>query len=178
MQSINNLYLQNSPSVQTVPLQTSNEGMAPIRVLSFSDLVDAVNPLQHIPLASSAYRSISGTSISAASQLAGDTLYGVASGGGILSVASSAADFAVKQVTGKDIGGNVISAISSSDNTSTSKEFKLVASDSVQPIEDTPKSEIVSTIDNKIQHLEFADAKYRSVQALDSVKQKLLKTIA
>tara|TARA_B100001093_G_C26790075_1_gene998565 strand:- start:794 stop:1555 length:762 start_codon:yes stop_codon:yes gene_type:complete len=44
--------------------------------LTFLDLVDAVNPLQHIPLISSIYRNISGDSISEVPKFVGGALYG------------------------------------------------------------------------------------------------------
>ena len=44
--------------------------------LSFLDILDAVNPLQHIPLISSIYRKISGDSISDVPKFVGGALYG------------------------------------------------------------------------------------------------------
>jgi len=44
--------------------------------LTFLDIVDAVNPLQHIPLISSIYRNISGDSISEVPKFVGGALYG------------------------------------------------------------------------------------------------------
>lgn len=43
---------------------------------SFSDMLDAVNPLQHIPVLSDVYREISGDGISAGASLAGGALFG------------------------------------------------------------------------------------------------------
>ncbi len=42
---------------------------------SFSDFVDTINPLQHIPVISSIYRSISGDDISNDAKIAGSALY-------------------------------------------------------------------------------------------------------
>ena len=44
--------------------------------LTFLDIVDAVNPLQHLPLISSIYRNISGDSISDVPKFVGGALYG------------------------------------------------------------------------------------------------------
>ena len=44
--------------------------------LSFLDIVDAVNPIQHIPVISSIYRNISGDSISDVPKFVGGALYG------------------------------------------------------------------------------------------------------
>jgi hypothetical protein len=52
--------------------------------MSFGDFLDMINPLQHIPIISAGYRSITGESISPVARIAGDTLYA-----GILGVASA-----------------------------------------------------------------------------------------
>ena len=44
--------------------------------LTFLDIVDAVNPLQHLPLISSIYRNVSGDSISDVPKFVGGALYG------------------------------------------------------------------------------------------------------
>jgi hypothetical protein len=99
-----------TPLNQATPLTPATTAANSV---SFGDLMDALNPLQHIPVVSSLYRAVTGSTISAGSQVAGDTLYGAAMGGGgaVLGLASSLANVAVKTVTGKDIGGNVVSAV-------------------------------------------------------------------
>jgi len=52
--------------------------------MSFEDVLDAINPLQHVPVLSSIYRAISGEEIHPVSRIAGDALYG-----GILGLASA-----------------------------------------------------------------------------------------
>lgn len=53
------------------------EGRAPQgSELSFADLVDTLNPLQHIPVVSELYRSVTGDKISPHARIAGGTLYG------------------------------------------------------------------------------------------------------
>ncbi|MSQ67469.1 MAG: hypothetical protein EXR83_04655 [Gammaproteobacteria bacterium] len=44
--------------------------------LTFADVLDVVNPLQHIPLVSTLYRRLTGDAIDPAMQLAGGALYG------------------------------------------------------------------------------------------------------
>ncbi len=44
--------------------------------LTFSDILDVVNPLQHIPVVSTLYRRLTGDHIDPAMQLAGGALYG------------------------------------------------------------------------------------------------------
>ena len=44
--------------------------------LTFSDFLDVINPLQHIPVISSIYRAVTGDEISPGARMAGGTLYG------------------------------------------------------------------------------------------------------
>jgi len=44
--------------------------------LTFADFLDAINPLQHIPVVAQIYRAITGEKIGLAAKLVGDTLYG------------------------------------------------------------------------------------------------------
>lgn len=63
---------------------------------SFGDLLDIVNPLQHIPVVSWAYRAITGDEIAPAAKLAGGGLFG-----GFAGLALGLADAAVTEATGK-----------------------------------------------------------------------------
>lgn len=77
---------------------------------SFADLVDTINPLQHIPVVSSIYRELTGDQISNQARIAGGALYGGAIGF-VASMANSAIDIA----TGEDIGGHVMASLFGSD---------------------------------------------------------------
>ena len=70
---------------------------------SFDDLVDMVNPLQHIPVVSTLYRAITGDKINTAPKILGDTLYG-----GVTGFVSSVADTIFEKVTGKSVGDTVL----------------------------------------------------------------------
>ncbi|GEM_PF-1580835 len=74
--------------------------------IGFGDVLDAVNPLQQIPVVSSAYRAATGTSISPISQLMGGALLG-----GIPGLLSSLVNVAVEAATGQDIAGNVLTGL-------------------------------------------------------------------
>ena len=65
---------------------------------TFLDLLDVINPLQHIPIISTLYRSISGDTIDPGAKIAGGPLFG-----GPLGAAFSSLDVAVKHRTGNDI---------------------------------------------------------------------------
>ncbi|MBN9556226.1 MAG: hypothetical protein J0I26_01700, partial [Alphaproteobacteria bacterium] len=64
---------------------------------SFADLLDVINPLQHIPIVSTIYRAITHDTIKPAERIAGDTLYG-----GVIGFFSSVADTIFEAITGKD----------------------------------------------------------------------------
>jgi hypothetical protein len=69
----------------------------------FDDLIDVVNPLQHIPVVSSIYRWITGDEISPAASVAGGALFG-----GPIGMAGAMAGVAVDEATGRDLGEHAI----------------------------------------------------------------------
>lgn len=73
---------------------------------SFADLLDVINPLQHIPVVSSIYRAFTGDTISTGARIAGDTLFG-----GPIGLIASIANSVIEQESGKDIGTNIFSAV-------------------------------------------------------------------
>jgi hypothetical protein len=79
---------------------------------SFSDFVDIINPLQHLPLIGDAYRAVTGDSIKPVSQVTGDILYAGATGG--LSIVSSVIAIgqeAYKEANGETVLASMASAI-------------------------------------------------------------------
>jgi hypothetical protein len=70
---------------------------------SFWDLVDVINPLQHIPVVGDLYREMTGDKIGVGARLAGGALYG-----GPVGLIASAIGCIVEESTGHDIGGHVI----------------------------------------------------------------------
>jgi hypothetical protein len=71
--------------------------------LGFGDLLDVINPLQHIPLIGTIYRRITGDKMSAAAEIAGGALYG-----GVIGTVASIADVLFTQETGRDFGETVM----------------------------------------------------------------------
>jgi len=69
---------------------------------TFGDVLDAVNPLQHLPVVGAIYRQLTGDTMAPGARLAGGTLYG-----GPIGLAASVANVAVESVSGGDIGDNV-----------------------------------------------------------------------
>lgn len=78
---------------------------------SFADLIDVVNPLQHIPLVSTYYRETTGDEIAAAPRVVGSTLFF-----GPLGLVSALANVFVEGSTGKDIGAHMASWVSPDDS--------------------------------------------------------------
>ncbi len=70
---------------------------------SFDDLLDLVNPLQHIPVVSAFYRDITGDQISAPAKIFGGALFG-----GPLGFVSSIVETVVSEIAGNDIGETLI----------------------------------------------------------------------
>lgn len=73
---------------------------------TFKDLLDTINPLQHIPIISNIYQSLTGDTPSTGATLAGDTLFG-----GALGFAASLFNVILKSATGADLEGNIMAAI-------------------------------------------------------------------
>ncbi len=73
---------------------------------SFADLIDVINPLQHIPVVSSIYRRITGDEMGNPARIAGGALFG-----GVIGLATSVADAIVDKATGSDIGDHVMTAM-------------------------------------------------------------------
>src|ERR1700733_7954899 len=70
---------------------------------SFHNLLDIINPLEHLPIIGTLYRAITGTHIGIPEKIAGDALYG-----GLWGAVSGVADAAFEAVTGKDFGSTVL----------------------------------------------------------------------
>ena len=77
---------------------------------SFADLLDIINPLQHIPVVSTLYRAITGDKIGVPEKIAGDTLYG-----GMTGLFASLADTAFQEITGKNVGDTVLAFLTGDD---------------------------------------------------------------
>ena len=80
--------------------------------LTFGDILDVINPLQHIRVISTIYRNLTGDELSPAARIAGGALFG-----GPIGFVASAANTAVLAFSGRDIGDTIAAAFSSSDKT-------------------------------------------------------------
>jgi hypothetical protein len=77
---------------------------------AFHDLIDVINPLQHLPVVGTLYRAITGEHIGTIEKIAGDALYG-----GLWGAVSSVADTAFEAVTGKNFGSTVLALLTGGD---------------------------------------------------------------
>lgn len=90
------------------PLQTASvETVSPGGTgLDFGDLLDAVNPLQHLPVIGPLYREWTGDEIGPVARVVGGGLFG-----GLVGALASLVDVAVEELTGDDMGGHVMTAL-------------------------------------------------------------------
>jgi hypothetical protein len=70
---------------------------------SFGDILDTLNPLQHLPVVSTLYRALTGDAIAPAPRVFGAALFG-----GPIGAAVGAANAALKSLSGKDAGEHVL----------------------------------------------------------------------
>ncbi len=107
--------------VQTLAAQTSKlspetgyalalapepEESRPEESFGFFDLIDMINPLQHIPIISTVYRAFTGDEIKPIAQIVGGAVFG-----GPLGAAGGVANAIVQAETGRDIGENIFGFI-------------------------------------------------------------------
>ena len=99
------------PAIYTPGLASAAHGAATAHAssgldFSFHDLLDIINPLQHLPVIGTLYRAITGDHIGKFEKVAGDALYG-----GLWGAVSSVADLAFEAVTGKDFGDTMLALV-------------------------------------------------------------------
>ncbi len=95
----------------------------------FTDILGALNPLQHIPIVATIYRAITGDTIGNVARVVGDGIYG-----GVLGVASGAVDVATTEATGEDIGQHVLDTIEDLFSSSKPKEKPAPAQPAASPL--------------------------------------------
>jgi hypothetical protein len=105
--------------------------------LTFDDLIDTLNPLQHIPVLNTLYRALTGDKISDVARVAGGALYG-----GVIGLVTAVASAVVHQTTGRDPGDHVLVALLGEDavpsDFPTSIQAPTQLAESYQPTESSP----------------------------------------
>lgn len=72
---------------------------------TFGDIIDLVNPLQHIPIVSTIYRAVTGDEIGVGPRLLGGAVLG-----GVVGFGAAAVNAAIEHGTGKDAGEHLLAA--------------------------------------------------------------------
>ncbi len=96
--------------------------------MTFADLIDVVNPLQHIPGVSAIYREMTGDELSAPARMAGGALFF-----GPIGLAAATANVLAEVVTGKDIGEHIAALFGSEDDIEIAETDAGALSDTVLP---------------------------------------------
>jgi hypothetical protein len=101
--------------------------------------MEIFNPLQHIPIVSTIYRRMTGDKIGPMERIAGDTLYG-----GLLGLASSVANVAFEQITGKDFGDTALAMLGVGRDTPTAVAANATAAQpAALPLTEAPASQFI-----------------------------------
>lgn len=85
---------------------TRSGGQTADSEFEFEDFLDIINPLQHLPVISMIYRSLTGDTIKPVASIVGGGLFG-----GPIGAASGVVNAIVQHETGKDIAGNVFALV-------------------------------------------------------------------
>jgi len=73
---------------------------------NFYDILDIINPLQHLPVVATLYRKISDDELAAAPRVLGGALFG-----GVIGFGAALLNAIVEQVSGRDVGEHVMVAL-------------------------------------------------------------------
>jgi hypothetical protein len=107
---------------------------------TFLDFLDVINPLQHIPLVSTMYRSITGDGIDPGSRIAGSTLFG-----GPIGTVVALANVTIEQKTGQDMGGHMMALLSGVEGNTPTDESVVTFANATQSSSYTNTSSPVTT---------------------------------
>ena len=97
---------------------------------SFHDVLDAINPLQHLPIVSTVYREVTGDKIGNAARVAGDTLYG-----GVIGLAVGLVNAMSVSDTGKDLGERAVAMVEGDPKTDTGPDASPTGTVTVEPVD-------------------------------------------
>jgi len=94
------------PGLHGSMLETKAISFADSRSEFFENLLDIVNPLQHIPVVSTIYRAITGDEIAAPARLIGGALFG-----GPVGFASATANMLLEEASGNDLASHALALV-------------------------------------------------------------------
>lgn len=96
--------LRTTPDGDVMPGEDAPAGGAEF---GFGDLLDVINPLQHLPVVGTIYRALTGDTMSETARMAGGALYG-----GPIGVVGALANVVFERETGQDIGDTAMAWLS------------------------------------------------------------------
>jgi hypothetical protein len=99
-------FFQSSPVHNAAEKPSSGFRLWGTDGFSFSDVLDIVNPLQHLPVLSTVYRALTGDRLAPAPRILGDALFG-----GPIGAAVGAANALLEYASGKDAGEHVLALL-------------------------------------------------------------------
>lgn len=96
----------SGPIMSSQPMPAQKSGAITADDFNFDALIDAINPLQHIPLVGTLYREITGDQMGTPASLVGGALYG-----GVIGFFGALGNEFLKAVTGQDVGEMIMSTL-------------------------------------------------------------------
>ena len=78
---------------------------------TFFDIIDIINPLQHIPIVSTLYRAWTGDELDPVPRIAGGALFG-----GLIGAVASLVNVVIEELTGGDLGEHVLTLFEGDDD--------------------------------------------------------------
>lgn len=96
--------------------------------LGFGDLLDVINPLQHLPVVGTIYRALTGDTMSEAARMAGGALYG-----GPFGVVGALANVVLQRETGQDMGDTAMAWLSDGPDAGSGTETALADAGTGRP---------------------------------------------
>ncbi len=98
--------VESSTTLITVPAASREFQPFGADGFTFADLIDVINPLQHLPIVSTLYRRVTGDVLEPGPRVLGGTLFG-----GPLGAAAAVVNAIVEAESGKDVGEHVAAAL-------------------------------------------------------------------
>lgn len=102
---LNQAYSPKEAEYRAAPIAYDEAG-AQDEGYSFSDVIDMINPLQHLPVVGMIYRKLTGDTIKPISNIIGGTIFG-----GPIGAVSSTVNAIIKDRTGRDLAENAFAMV-------------------------------------------------------------------
>lgn len=133
---------------------------------TFLDFLDIINPLQHIPVVGTVYRSITSDEIDPGSRIAGSSLFG-----GPIGAVIALANVTIEQKTGQDIGNHMMALFTGEDSSNSASGAGIDLATSPQS---SSIANVSSPITTNAEVLEWAQRE--SAHSAEAATEAQLKT--